>query len=189
MLLSKAGLMHGEFDKTFAEKKNWRVDAGLSRAVLVAFHDYGAIVDVGAGKGAYVGWLLEKGFNAIGYDGIDDIEELSGGLVRQLDLTSTDPMPDSYSGGMCIEVGEHIPGEHIPQFLANLSSLVLHRLMISWAVIGQRGRRHVSCHQPEWVAANLYPFGWRINEELTIDVRRVAGKGWDRKLMVLERWT
>ena len=47
-----------------------------------------SVVEFGAGKGRYTASLREHGVDARGYDGVKDIESVTNGLIRTVDLTS-----------------------------------------------------------------------------------------------------
>ena len=180
---------NGAFSNRFARKKQWKLDPGLCKAIEHFHEPDQSIVDIGAGVGKYVEWMRQDlGADVFGVDGIEGVEELSEGLVEHMDLTATIAFNPPYDSAICIEVAEHIHHRDIPTFLRNVNQLVNGRLLWSAAVVGQRGRAHVSCHMPEWWSARICDMtGWSLNEEQTLEVRNLAGKGWDRKLMVFER--
>jgi hypothetical protein len=143
--------------------------------------------------------LREKGYDCYGLDGTPGIYELSGGLVLECDLASPQLKASPHAAlrqmgfilrrewGLCIEVGEHVPPELADVFLDNVASLCNLHLIMSWAVPGQRGKNHVNTQPAEWVAAQLGRRGWSVNSRMTTKARRLAGKGWDRKLTVFEK--
>lgn len=181
-------MSNGAFSNRFARKKQWKLDPGLCKAIEHFHEPDQSIVDIGAGVGKYVEWMRQDlGADVYGVDGIPDIESLSEGLVKHLDLTAKNDVFENWTSGICIEVAEHIKQELEETFLDNVGELCVDRLLWSAAVIGQRGHQHVSCHMPEYWAARLSDWGWQINEQETLQVRKLAGKGWDRKLMVFER--
>lgn len=188
----------GAFETEFAAKKRWKVDAGLWAAMLAVFHEGERIVDLGAGAGRYVDLLRQHGFVAEGVDAIPGIGELTKGLVQEVDLTTPDLWGDIYAGrgahehwrpeaAIFVEVGEHVPAGLSGQLLDNVADAASQRLLVSWAVPGQRGRDHIHCQPPEWVACEMGKRGWSLDSDLTAKARELAGKGWDRKLMVFGR--
>lgn len=180
---------NGAFDARHAQRKQWKVDPGLMRALselLPPQEPRLRVVDIGAGAGHYVHALREMGHHAAGVDGTAGVETLSGGLVLQYDLTRRIHWRPPADWAMCIEVGEHIPAELSPQFLDNLARAATQGLIVSWATPGQRGRGHVHCQPPEWVVAQLERRGWRESRAATKLARDMAQGGWRRKLLVFE---
>lgn len=185
---------NGSFSTRFAKRKRWKLDEGLLAALRLTLTDAEFIADFGAGGGKYVEWIRkELGLNAIGFDGTPGIGEISGGLVHELDLSHEmgavriAGVADRIDAAICIETGEHVPEEKLPAFLRNVTLAPRKRLVVSWATPGQRGRDHVSCRLPEWVASEVCRRGWLLNHEVTVAARKAAGEGWSRKLLVFDR--
>ena len=185
--------MTGSFSSRFARRKTWKTDKRLLAVLNGLATRPDQVLDVGAGIGLYVEHLRERGVYAFGVDGIEGVHKLSDGRVSQLDMTDTTAWLDirqiapRFDLVMCIEVGEHIPEQHLQAFLDNLDRIVTRRYLISWGVPGQRGHNHVSCRSPEWVANEFGKRGIALDEQKTIAARKLAGKGWDRKLLVFDR--
>lgn len=175
------------FTAAHARRKDAKpVDEGLCRAILSAIPVGAGVIDLGAGLGRYVRWMRQRGYDAVGYDAIPHVERESGGLVRHADLsTATAWEPRRWT--LCVEVGEHVEREREAVVLDNLARSAKSGLLVSWAVPGQRGSGHVNCRTPEHVACELGARGWRLDEAATLGARKVAGRGWDRKLLVLRR--
>lgn len=187
----------GAFSEKFARSRHWKMDPWLQQAISMAVQhcEPKYVLDIGAGAGEYVRWIREQ-FNigTMGFDGTQNIEEISGGDVRQSDFTEPGVgslarvVFGSHSAKcmvMCIEVGEHIPPLFLQVFLDNIAAAG-DELLVSWATEGQRGRDHVSCRSPEWVAWEFNQRGFSVDHKLTADMRTV-GHGWDRKLLYLRR--
>ncbi len=192
--MAKVDATTGIYTRRFAKRRTWKVDDNLLAAILATINEEWTIADLGAGVGMYVHALLERGYNACGFDGIRDVGLLSNGHVIQADLTSTDFFrarqrcdisPSDVA--ICIEVGEHIPVEWQHNFIDNVACVPTKRLVMSWGTPGQRGTAHVNCRMPEWVAGQFARRGWMVNEDETHAVRVIAGRGWDKKLMVFDR--
>lgn len=187
---------NGAFTKGYAERKQWKLDEGLLRALEMTIPDRlpgvaaaPSVYDLGAGAGSYVRWFQERGYPlAVGFDGIPGVNKISEGRVIEVDLSKPYFGVSREFGtahwAITIEVGEHIPYENESAFLDNVAASATMGLVVSWAVPGQRGRDHVNCQLPEYVACELGIRGWQLNHLMTESVRKVAGKGWDRKLMV-----
>lgn len=180
-------MSNGAFEPEFAGRKRWRVDAGLWPALLATLPPRVRVVDLGASVGRYVAALRAAGFFAVGLDGTPNVAELSGGLVSYADLSRPVRFEDPADWAMSIEVGEHIPAAYAATYLDNVAAAARAGLIVSWAVPGQRGRNHVHCQPPEWVAAQLAYRGWTVDVPATDRARELAGRGWNRKLLVLTR--
>lgn len=178
---------NGAFDARFAERKRWRVDDGLWAALRATLPAGVRVVDCGASVGRYVAALRLAGFAAVGVDGTPNVATISGGLVREADLSRPLYWADPADWAMTIEVGEHIPPAYASTFLDNVATAARDGLIVSWAVPGQRGRNHVNCQTPEWVAERLAYRGWPLALRETARARELAGRGWDRKLLVFKR--
>lgn len=196
--MSTAELRHGSFSREFAERKRWKLDQGLFNALLGILPQKTLVLEMGAGIGRYVTELRKAGYEAHGIDGIEGIEQLSKGIVQQVDLTEKGASRQVLlsigrpAWGLCIEVGEHIPKERLSQFLDNICYIPANGLIISWGTPGQRGHDHVSCRLPEWVTIEVVKrgwkeLGWKLDHDATVEARRIAGKGWNRKLLVFRR--
>lgn len=186
----------GAFSRAYATWKRWRLDDGLEAAMwLVNIYLQAQGIkaprwlDLGAGAGKYVARLIDWGCDAVGLDGIPGIGKISQGLVQEADLTK----PDALQGiqpadcAMCIEVGEHVPAEHEAALLDSIAQATRRLLLISWATPGQKGRQHINCRTPEHVQAELEKRGLQRNELLTSRARKLAGRHWQHKLLVMER--
>lgn len=109
------------------------------------------VFDLGCGLGTYSKYLRDVGFEkVIAIEG-EDLEELFETEVLVLDLT-TGPKPitikniDLLPGNVvCLEVGEHVPGEFMDDLLDNIAFRCDKHLVLSWAVRGQGGFSHVNC--------------------------------------------
>ena len=187
-------LINGGFSEKFARNKKWKTDKGLLRAIceVIPQSTLGvrtSVVDLGAGAGRYVERLCEAGYRCRGVDATPGIEEISGGLVRQYDLTGTSLQdirhaPHTFDWAISIEVGEHIPLHLERNYFRHCSMAAEEGLIVSWAVPGQRGRNHINCRTPEYVASCFGAMGWIIDEKNTAKARETAGKGWNHKLLV-----
>lgn len=195
--------LSGSFTAAFAERKRWKLDPKLLAAIKYVLPPGCSVIDLGAGIGKTVLALREAGWeHTEGVDGIPGIDKLSNGLVLELDLTGRYVWHRLYADApdakqedigwrpgvaICIEVGEHIPADKQEWFLNNLADAARELLIVSYAVPGQRGRDHVSCRSPEWVANQLGKRSWELSEDITIMARSIAGKGWDKKLLVFKK--
>jgi hypothetical protein len=184
--------MSGAFSRDFAEKKKWKTDEGLMRVLRYLcdekLPEHGRVIDIGAGVGKYVQWFRDQGHEAQGYDAIEGIEDLSAGLVEELDITQVainNRFPN-IDLAICIEVLEHIPPDRLESAFDTLRHLEADCLLFSMATPGQRGRDHVSCRLPEYAAIELTSgvmSPWELMHDETVKLRELAGKGWSHKLL------
>lgn len=128
-------------------------DYPLARWIGQFLSKYEPVVDFGCGKGEYIEYLSDIGFESVhGVEGT----QLDGFRVQSIavhDLTK--PLPKKYTGFnvISLEVGEHIPEEFLDVYLDNITAPLDagNRLILSWAVPGQEGIGHISCRTNEWV--------------------------------------
>lgn len=187
--------MVGEFTKEHQARRRRRrkLDTKLVDAIDACTNSIRPVIDLGAGNGEFVLEMRSRGYLAIGVDGSDGCDEASAGCVIQDDLVAPRRLTPENMGVLvgcnlppivtCFEVGEHIPAEYEDDFIATIAGVKPSALFISWAVPGQRGRGHVNCHTPEYVANRLGMVGFRLNELAMATVREIAGRGWNKKLL------
>lgn len=161
----------------------------LVTAILFTIPEGRRIVDVGAGAGNVVRRLREAGRECYGVDGIEGIEQFTLGMVRQADLTKPIQWMPPADWAICIEVGEHIPPELEPAFLANLCAASTEGMVMSWATRAQAnmGRGHVNCLDAPEVAQRLWRYGWWVNKRLTRAAAKRVRRPFRKKLLVLTR--
>ncbi len=151
-----------------------------------------SVVDIGTGIGCHVEALRNEGWNARGIDGTPGINELSGGLVDEFDLSKFDVNKCAlYEAcwGICFEVGEHIPPAYEHAFIQNLKHLCRRWLIITWAGKEDRGYGHVNCHHPAHVSQLLFRLGgFILDEEKTyIAKEAIRRPKYQTKIMVFSR--
>ena len=88
------------------------------------------------------------------YDGNPHINETSGGLCSQLDLSSPQSLTAT-DWALSLEVGEHIPITKEGIFLRNVASSTLDGLILSWGGPGQPGNGHVNLRTTEYIVAQM----------------------------------
>lgn len=176
----------GAFTSRYARRKRWRLHERLAGAIAAEI--VSPFVDAGAGVGEYVRYWLCLGKHGYGLDGIEGVKQLSGGWVEEVDLSYPLDFETLPTGNtvISIEVGEHIPEHRACFFLDNLCQLSRQRLIVSWAVPGQRGSGHINCRPPEWVRDQVCERGFRVSSRNEL-LREAAGRGWRAKLWLFER--
>jgi hypothetical protein len=130
----------------------------------------GSVVDLGCGDGAYVRYLRSKGFDAEGYDGNWHTPEISGGLCKTLDLSRKASIRE-FDWVISLEVGEHIPKEYEDVFIDNITKPSRKGLLLSWAVLGQKGIGHVNCKSAEDFRAIICERGFYVDEFATAEAK------------------
>jgi hypothetical protein len=112
--------------------------------------------------------------------------------IEELDLTtdltnSTDLTSELV---LSLEVGEHIPKEHMTTYLDNITAHAEAYLITSWAVRGQDGFGHVNCLDNHEIIPEFEKRGFELMEKETKDARSVIeDKCWWFKntLFILKR--
>ena len=69
--------------------------------------------------------------------------------------------------GLFIEVGEHIPTEFEYKVFNTVSEIARTGLIVSWASPGQRGYKHINCHDADYVVDQFSRRRWELDEEAT----------------------
>lgn len=165
-----------------AAASRYYFDAGFAGAVvdLSARLNCTTVLDVGAGVGRYVGFYRARGLDAVGIDGLSDVENRSHGLVRQLDLAIERMGCRIAEVVTCMEVLEHIPEAFEAQIVEQLACAATRRLIVSWAAPHQKGNGHVNLRMPSYVQQAFATYGWRPHAAETAALRRASALPWYR---------
>lgn len=135
---------------------------------------YLTLLDLGAGVGQTGHSLLalDPKHRYSAYDGAGDVENITDGFVKYLDLTSPIALPQA-DWVLSTEVGEHVPPENEQLFIRNLHAHACRGIILSWAQPGWRvtGQGHVNCHRPAYVQELMSDLGYRLNGRLSDDLR------------------
>ena len=119
-------------------------------------------LDIGCGPGTYVRALRALGVEATGIDtdervvGQEHLQQQSlFELERQADLA------------ICLEVAEHIPGEHNEAIAASVAAALLPGGTLIWSAAcpGQGGSGHINCQSKSYWANQLQAAGLERDEE------------------------
>ena len=125
----------------------------MARAVDEIFRPVN-VIDVGCATGDIIKALRDRGINAYGLEGSDQVLEyleVDPEFVTIQDLRF--PLEYEYTGGTfdfvsCLEVAEHIEPKFASQFLDNLVGFAPEWILLTAAPPGQDGHYHVNCRPP-----------------------------------------
>lgn len=161
-------------------------DASLIKAIIrmPPFMEVKDIGDFGCGPCWYT-WILRKcGYEANGYDGNPNVEQMSallfndGFYCQQADLTEEFEAETPFDMVMCLEVGEHIPSIFEDILFDNICRNARQYVLLSWAVPGQNGDGHVNCHTNEYVIKKMCERGFFHNVIISNYLRKSASLKW-----------
>lgn len=145
--------------------ENHVFDYELAHYLGQMFRKQDPVIDVGCGRGTYLRYFHDIGFEKLaGIEGSDQVfkfgnavpfnKHMTFGNVGLWDLSNSIMTPPPISGNViCLEVGEHIPEQYEDIFIDNLIKLTSSGgyIILSWAVPGQDGIGHVNCKHNIWV--------------------------------------
>ena len=112
-----------------------------------------SLLDVGCGNGTWLKAATDFGISdVLGVDGVNlptDKLHISPEKIRHQDLTKSWDLGKKFDVAICLEVAEHLDGEHAPKLV---ESLVRHsdKIYFSAACPGQEGQHHVNCQWPTY---------------------------------------
>lgn len=171
-------------------------DTGLANGLLniLSYMEVESLADFGCGPGWYVSLLRRNGYDAYGYDGNPNIEELSsllftdGYYCHRVDLTEELEAEVPFDVVLCLEVGEHIPKEYEDIFIMNIIRNSGKYIIFSWAIEGQHGDGHVNCHSNDYIISKISMHGFYLNRPLSNYLRNSSVLWWFKNtIMVFER--
>jgi hypothetical protein len=136
------------------------------------------VTDFGCGLGQYGKEFQKKGVHWIGYDGAENIESVTNGFVKFLDLTEEHDINKS-DWTMSIEVAEHIPKNYEEIYLYNILNPARKGVVLSWALPNQGGHHHVNGKDNKIVICLLETLGFSFDTTKTNALRNtVIGCPW-----------
>lgn len=151
---------------------------GLADFASQYFNKNQLIWDVGCSVGFYTKYLIDRGHNACGIEGTPSVWDIA--LTENIfgfDLTKRIPESFLRQGSvLCLEVAEHIPKEYEHIFISNIKNLCSKDLILSWAIKGQGGTRHVNEKDPEYVLPLMDAVGFDYLDEPSQIARNIASK-------------
>ena len=150
------------------------------------------VTDFGCGLGKYLKDIKLNTYEVVclGVEGNKPKEAVYND-IREYDLTKD----ITKNGLICdlaisLEVGEHIPKEHMATYLDNITYHAEQYLITSWAVRGQDGFGHVNCLNNDEILPEFEKRGFVLMEKETKDARSIIeDKCWwfRNTLFVLKR--
>jgi hypothetical protein len=126
------------------------------------------LIDVGCGCGVYAHFFTLKGTRVTAIDGVEPPGPHRFPIPIEI-LDVTEPLPnkwDPFDVTLCLEVAEHIPGQHVNTFLKNISGLG-DTLILSAAPPNQGGHHHVNEQPKRYWVEKLAQFGMVYNRRKT----------------------
>lgn len=139
-----------------------------------------SVVDVGCGSGAWIRACRDLGVpEVVGVDGAyvpaEHRRRATEFIERDLDLPLG--IDRRFSLAICLEVGEHLPPERAPGFVADLTTLAP-VVLFSAAVPGQGGTHHVNEQWSEYWVALFEAQGWTCRDAIRPWVRTNEDVAW-----------
>lgn len=139
------------------------------------------VIDFGCGRGDYLSFLSEKGFDCIGIEGTPEISKIAA-FNNIINADLTEKLNIGCKGTVIsLEVAEHIPIQYENDFLDNLDRHCSGMMILSWAVVGQGGHGHINEQNSDYVISKLYSLGYDIDVHKTEYLRSVAYLWWFKK--------
>ena len=87
------------------------------------------------------------------FDGTTNIDALTNGHVQPRDLSQPLSLGRKFDWVMSLEVGEHIPRQFEHTFISNIVNHATTGIVLSWAVVGQRGTGHINTRSNAHIAS------------------------------------
>ncbi|XP_037780988.1 uncharacterized protein LOC119577447 [Penaeus monodon] len=113
-----------------------------------------------------------------GYDGASNIEKMSGGKIKQLELGTPVDLGRRFDWVMSIEVGEHIPVESEDVFMDNVIKHACKGVVLSWAVPGQTGHHHINNRQNDYIIGKMKKKGMIHDLQAQTHIRTEIDAHW-----------
>lgn len=156
---------------------NQAYDKGLSNELAKLFKDK-TVVDLGCGLGWYCPIISKESKQCDQYDGSVNIEELTNGKVKYLNLADPIKFQCGYDVVMSLEVAEHIPKIYEEIYVNNLIKCSKKDILITWSRIGQSGHFHVNNKNREDVIKLFESKGFKYKHDISTRLKNVTTIWW-----------
>jgi len=154
----------GVWSPAEAQEQNYPKSEKLAKNITSILHRRVYVIDFGCGDGYYLKYLSDNGFKYV--IGVDGIKSTDHKFIMESDLSVSRSFP--WRGYvLSLEVGEHIPKQYEQVFIENLCRHCSQRMIISWALPGQRGLGHVNCQPNEYIIGEIEKRGFKFNKNVT----------------------
>jgi hypothetical protein len=164
--------------------------APLARALERVLPNDVPVLDLGCGPGHYLASLHQAGYRCLGVEGTPGIASVSAfdGIV-QGDLSQPLSLDWPKSSILCLEVAEHLRLEDEQQLVDTIDQSCDEWLVISWAVPGQRGHRHVNERPNSYVYHRFTERGFAFQAAETFMLRESIDRNakWFRNTIMVFR--
>ena len=147
----------------------------LSNWICNFLKDYKSknLFDFGCGLGNYLKDLKDNGFLYLtGFEADPPKNKVFDNIYKQ-DLTIYFNLNPNKGNVISLEVGEHIPAEHMNTYLDNITNNCDNYLITSWAIRGQAGFGHVNCLDNHEIIPLIEKRGFKLMEKETEEVRNI----------------
>jgi hypothetical protein len=157
---------HGDPNSYATEIWDWMIQNGIK-----------SIIDVGCGEGHSTKYLLDNGVECLGIEGGENAynnSPVKSNLVLH-DYTEGPYIPEKkYDAIWCCEFVEHVEEKFVDNFLTTCT--YVEKIFMTHAIPGQEGYHHVNCQPSEYWINKLQILGFKYNNELSINLRKLTDK-------------
>ena len=134
------------------------------------------LADMGAGVGQFCASLKARDsrYECTSYDGAGNVEAISGGQVRWVNLTSPASLPRA-DWVLSVEVGEHVPNHLEPMLIHNLHAHNCRGIILSWGARYRgmgRGHADVNYHSARYLIRIFERLGYSEHSRRLLALRR-----------------
>jgi hypothetical protein len=130
------------------------------------------VIDFGCGLGYYAAFLRDHGYTVSAVEGTEGINEISlfkG--IRTFDLSQPLSFNLPMSSILSHEVGEHLLPDQEAVFLDNITRFCKYKMVLSWAVPGQRGYGRHNERPNDYIVSQLSKRGFEFDNDQTSYLR------------------
>lgn len=144
-------------------------DKSFSKTLNSIVSNHNSFVDFGCGDAKYAKYIRDNNpsIQVEAYDGNPNVELLTGGFGKVLDLSKRFDLRKKYDVVSSLEVAEHIPKEYEKIYIENLLRHCNKLLIISWAKIGQGGQGHVNEQNQDYILDIMGKYGLKYDNKLS----------------------